>query len=291
MNDLVAIAVIVAAVSGQPTARLDREAVRLRDHFTQVDRELRARDVSHLTPSQRQARATHIARLRAYAAAGVFPRNTRHAGAYVPYFVDDSGTRCAMAYLIEQSGAGDFVARVASRLNFAYIADIARDPELGPALRAWLETNGLTLDEAARIQPGYDGGGCCTIPPSPDPPVPTSYKVGSGAAIVTSVTSVALNASILQLGLSRRAGGWIGVGAGAAALALGASALDNGDEFGTLRMLNMGVGVVAAGIGVYEVLSRPSGVPTGTAQRESRVTGSPWVTPDGQTGVVLNLRF
>jgi hypothetical protein len=289
MNELVAIAVIVAAVSGQPVARVDREVVRLRDHFAQVDRELRARDVAHLTPQQQHARATHMARLRAYAARGVFPLNTRHAGAYVPYFVDDAGTRCAMAYLIEQSGAGDFVARVASRLNFAYIADIARDPEFGPALQAWLEANGLTLDEAARIQPAYDGGPCCTV--DDPPPVPTSYKVGSGATILTGLTSVALNASMVQLGLSRRAGGWIGVGVGAVGMALGASALDEGEEYGTLRALNGGVGVLAAGLGLYALLSRPASAPTATAQRESRLTGSPWVAPDGTTGVVLNLRF
>ena len=289
MNELVAIAVIVAAVSGQPTVRLDREVGRLRDHFAQVDRELRTRDVSHLTTAQRQARATHIARLRAYAAAGVFPENTRHPGAYVPYFVDDNGTRCAMAYLIEQSGAGHFVARVASRLNYAYIADIARDPELGPLLDAWLETNGLSLDEAARIQPAYDGGPCCNV--ADPPPVPTSYKVGSGATILTGLTTVALNASMVRLGLSRRAGGWIGVGVGAVGMALGASALDEGEEYGTLRALNGGVGALAVGFGLYVLLSRPSSVPTATAQRESRLTGSPWVAPDGRSGVVLNLRF
>lgn len=292
MLDLVAVAVIVAAVSGQPYARVDREVVRLRAHFTQVDRELIARDVSHLTADQRSARAVHIARLRHYAALGRFPQNTRHPGQYVPYFVDDHGTRCAMAFLIEQSGGGDFVARVQRRSNYAYIDDIARDPEFGAELHAWLEANGLSLEEAASIQPAYDGGPCCTVDDPEEPVVPTSYKVGSAVAIASSLTSVAFNSGLVNLGLSRTASGWIGVATGGVALALGASALDQPDEYNTLRTLNAGVGLVAAGLGVY-ALVRPTSQtgPTATARNESRLTGSPWVAPDGRSGVLLNFRF
>lgn len=283
MHELIAVAVIVAAVGGQPTTRADREVARLRAHFAQVDRELASADVSHLTGAQRRARATHIARLRVYAAAGRFPQNSHHPGAYVPYFVDDSGTRCAMGYLIEQSGAADFVARVRARLNYQYIAEIARDRELGPALLAWLDASGLSLAEAARIQPSYDGGGCCTIDPPPAEEVTTSYKVGSGTAVVTGLTSVALNASLFKLGLSRQARGWIGVGVGAAALALGASAIDKGDEYNTLRVVNGSVGAFAAGLGLYALLSRSA------SSQMASVT--PLVDPNGRSGVLLNLRF
>ena len=292
MNELLVIAAVVAAVSGQPQTRVDREVVRLRAHFTQVDRELTTRDVSHLTPNQRRARAVHILRLRDYAAAGRFPRNTHHPGVYVPYFVDDYGTRCAMAFLIEQSGAGDYVARVRQRSNFAYIDDIARDPELGPELRAWLEANGLSLQEAAAIQPAYDGGPCCTVDDPEETVVPTSYKVGSAVAIATGLTTVAFNSGLVNLGLSRTASGWIGVAAGGTAMALSASAFDKPEEYNTLRALNAGVGMVAAGLGVYALL-RPAApaTPNATARNESRLTGSPWVAPDGRSGVLLNFRF
>jgi hypothetical protein len=291
MNELIAVAVIVAAMGGQPASRADREVARLRAHFAQVDRELHARDVSSLTPVQRHARATHIARLRAYAAAGRFPHNTHHPGAYVPYFVDDSGTRCAMGYLIEESGAIELVARVRARLNYRYIAEIARDQELGPELHAWLDANGLSLAEAARIQPSYDGGGCCTVDPPPTEEVATSYKVGSGAAVVTSLATVALNASLFQLGVSRRAGGWIGLGVGAAALVLGASALDEGDEYGTLRLVNGSVGALAAGIGLYALLGPTVMRRAPTARADARVSGTPWVAPDGRSGVLVRMRF
>ena len=293
MHELVAVAVVVAAVSGQPIARVDREVVRLRAHFAQVDRELTTRDVSQLTADQRRARATHIARLREYAAAGRFPQNTHHPGAYVPYFVDDVGTRCAMAFLIEQSGGRDLVARVQRRANYAYIDDIARDPEFGPALRAWLAANGLSLDEAARIQPAYGPCGFPGCPPEEEEPtVSTSYKVGSAVAIASSLTTVAFNSGLVNLGLSRTASGWLGVVAGGATMALGASALDQSEEYKTLFMLNAGVGMVAAGLGVYALL-RPAATtgPTVTARSESRLTGSPWVAPDGRSGVLLNFRF
>jgi hypothetical protein len=288
MYELVVVAVVVAAVSGGPITRHDREVVRLRAHFAQVDRELTARDVSRLSAAQRRARETHIARLRAYAAAGVFPKNTRHPGAYVPYFVDDVGTRCAMAFLIEQSGAGDYVALVAARMNYAYVGAIARDAELGAALREWLDTNGLMLDEAARIQPAYGGDPCCTIPDDPPATVATSYKVGSGAAVVTGLSTIALNASLLRFGLSRRAGGWIGVGVGTAGFLLGASALDNGDEYATWRLLNGGIGVVAVGVGLHALLGSAPAEPTHVA---SRFTGAPWVAPDGRSGILVNVSF
>ena len=85
--------------------------------------------------------------------------------------------------------------------------------------------------------------------------------------------------------------GWVGVGVGAAGLALGASALDKGDEFSTWRTLNGGVGAFAVGLGLYALLSRPAAVPTTTARREARLTASPWLARDGGSGVALSVRF
>src|SRR5687767_4411494 len=111
----------------------DPEVSRLQRHFAAVLVELRGRDVSHLGSAQRAARARHIERLAAYAARGEFPKNHDFADP-TPYFIDRDGTRCAMAYLIEQAGSGDYVRAVAAAMNNALVGDIARDPELGPAL-------------------------------------------------------------------------------------------------------------------------------------------------------------
>src|SRR5262245_11721912 len=140
--------------SGSPDAA---EATRLRAHFAQVERELLARDVSVLTPKQREARAELILRLREYAAAGNFPRNEFHPRERVPYFRDAHGNLCAMAFLIAVSGRGDIVDHIARTRNYAYVVDLADEP----GLAGWLEDNGITLQEAARIQPSYDGYPCC----------------------------------------------------------------------------------------------------------------------------------
>lgn len=127
------------------------ETARIRQHLATVEAELRDRDVSALTPAQRQARAKNLDVLHEYWERGVFPVNTDFPARRVPYFIDHLGTRCAMAYLIERSGRGDIVRRIALTHNNAYIRDLKGDAELG----AWLRDNGLTVTEAARIQPAY----------------------------------------------------------------------------------------------------------------------------------------
>lgn len=138
-----------------PDSNLRKEVVRLRAHFDSVDLELRGRNVANLTPAQRQHRTTLIKWLKEYRDAGVFPINDKFAGRYVPFFRDSRGVLCAMAYLIDRSGRGDIVDKVAGTRNNALIQELADDP----ALIQWLNENGLSVNEAARIQPSYDGIG------------------------------------------------------------------------------------------------------------------------------------
>jgi hypothetical protein len=132
-----------------PARRL--EVARLRAHFDSVDAELHHGGTPSLTPGQRAARATLIGWLREYRDTGRFPRNDRFPGRAMPYFRDGHGVLCAMAYLIERSGRRDLVDRIANTRNNAFIAELANDP----ALRAWLDSVGLHVTEAARIQPTY----------------------------------------------------------------------------------------------------------------------------------------
>jgi uncharacterized protein DUF4440 len=127
------------------------EVARLRAHFDSVDAELRHAKALQLTPSQRTARATLIGWLQEYRDAGRFPRNDRFPELAMPFFRDGHGALCAMAYLIERSGRRDLVDRVALTRNNAFIAELANDPEL----RVWLDSVGLSVTEAARIQPTY----------------------------------------------------------------------------------------------------------------------------------------
>lgn len=128
-----------------------REMARLQAHFDSVDVELRYANEPSLTPSQRRARDTLIGWLQEYRDAGEFPRNERFPKLAMPFFRDGHGALCAMAYLIERSGRHDLVDRIALTRNNAFIAELADDPEL----RVWLDSVGLRVAEAARIQPTY----------------------------------------------------------------------------------------------------------------------------------------
>jgi hypothetical protein len=139
---------VTPAHAARRHARL--ELRRLKRHFARVLEVLAARDVSALPAPQRAARAGHLAELRRYALRGRFPKNPLFA-LPTPFFVDAEGTRCAMAHLIEATGAVSFVSRIAERRNHAFIHELADDP----ALVAWLDREGLTVDEAAMIQPSY----------------------------------------------------------------------------------------------------------------------------------------
>jgi hypothetical protein len=119
------------------------EDARLHAHF---DRTLVALSAA---PSRKRRDAMTRA-LAAYRARGRFPRNDRFT-TRTPFFIDSNGTRCAMAHLIEASGERALVERIATQANNAYIAELSSDAEL----LAWLAAHGLSVEEAARIQPNY----------------------------------------------------------------------------------------------------------------------------------------
>jgi hypothetical protein len=127
------------------------EQVRLRAHFRQVLAELKARDVSHLATPERSMRERLVLELARYARAGVFPRNRDFTDRRMPYFIDASGTRCAVAHLVEATGEREYVEHVRRTRNNARVRELASDR----ALQAWLRGAGFTVAEAARIQPSY----------------------------------------------------------------------------------------------------------------------------------------
>ena len=159
------------------------EQVRLRAHFDSVLLELGARDVAHLTADQRAASSEVTTWLAEYRDEGRFPLNDRYTDGLTPIFRDARGVTCAMAYLIARSGRRDIVDRVERTKNLAYISDLAADPELV----AWLDSAGLSVAEASRIQPTY--------PPNPDEIVDKSYAKSAlffnSASIATATWNLA----------------------------------------------------------------------------------------------------
>jgi MYXO-CTERM domain-containing protein len=129
-----------------------RERTRVARHLWRAERVSSQRCVSKLSPVQRTVRRLLLAELRNYRLAGLFPENPQFAEP-TPFFVDGRGTRCAVAHLLEFGGEGDLVRRIARERNNARVVELTDEPRL----TAWLDASGLTLDEAALIQPSYCG--------------------------------------------------------------------------------------------------------------------------------------
>ena len=255
------------------------EVVRLRAHFDSVDAELRARDVSTLDARQRASRARLIAWLRDYRDAGSFPENDRFATPE-PFFRDHRGVLCAMAYLIERSGRGDIVDDVARTRNNAYIRELTDDPRLV----AWLGSAGLSVAEAARIQPQY-GPPPTNIGGSTEKKVSQSYAVSSGVLIAASLGSAAINIAAP----SRKMGAFgavIGVGAGL----VGVDGMARGGEYRTLGAVTTASGAVAlvAGIRAMRHVARRG------EERTARLSISPGLLGPmrrDNLGLVFRARF
>lgn len=98
-----------------------------------------------------RARATNLARFRAYQQKGVFPSNTYTRGS-LNVWIDDDGRLCAAATIIQASGHGALVRQVADENNFIRLADVKTG-----ALMDWISTSGLTQDEIAAIQEPFMG--------------------------------------------------------------------------------------------------------------------------------------
>jgi hypothetical protein len=95
-------------------------------------------------------RYVQLTRLRAYRDRGLFPLNNGQAGAPTPVFVDGNDTACAVGHLIRMSGRRSEVAAIARANNLVYISDETQGP-----LAQWVLESGLTIEEAALIQPTY----------------------------------------------------------------------------------------------------------------------------------------
>ena len=215
------------------------EVTRLQRHFDSVDIELRSRDVSGLTSAQLARRATLTKWLREYRNAESFPVNDRFSTP-TPFFRDSKGTLCAMAYLIDRSGRRDIVDKVAATRNNAYIRELANDP----ALIAWLDSSGLSVAEAARIQPTY---GAPFFPVEEDDHrVSTDFALAAlgfgGASLATTAVNIVRPTYI---------GGLLGVLAGTGAIIVGADHLD--EEYGTktVAVATTTLGALSLGAGIY----------------------------------------
>lgn len=158
----------------------------LHSHYQRVEAELRAAP-QPCDPALAASRAAAIDLLREYRERGDFGQNFEFPGQRQPYFVDRDGRRCAVAYLMDRTGKHALVLEIAAARNHAWVAELIDDPRL----QQWLQQQGLSAAEAARIQaPGRtgEGGGTWRMmePPMMTPPPPPPVQSGPGDVVGSS---------------------------------------------------------------------------------------------------------
>jgi hypothetical protein len=252
-------AIIAPALLWVPSQRwrgtdMSPEIARIQAHLLGAERMAAARDLSGLTPEARKARLRLLRELRDYRDRGVFPTN-RDFAHRMPYFVDATGVRCAMAHLIEIAGGGALVQHVARTRNNAYVRELVDEP----GLLTWLDRNGLTAAEAARIQPGYEPGDPGVIVG----PGPVASSNGSIEPAVLA-TTMGLEAAGIFLNLtpastrhSKMLRGWTGIGVGFLGATAGAVMLAESGSEARARGVTCGLlGVTSMALGMYQLNHR-----------------------------------
>lgn len=122
---------------------LDRLEAEIGSHWSRKER---AAERERLLAS----RLLQIERLKGYRDRGLFPQNEGQADGAVPIFVDRHDTACAVGQLMRLSGWQDAAAAIERSNNLLYVPDAAKS-----VVGRWVLQSGLTLEEAALIQPGY----------------------------------------------------------------------------------------------------------------------------------------
>jgi hypothetical protein len=244
------------------------EVNRLQNHFDSVDTELRSRNVSSLGKMQLARRTQLISWLREYRDAATFPTNDRFTTA-TPFFRDKDGVLCAMAYLIDRSGRSDVVNKVAATRNNAFIRELADDP----ALIAWLDSSGLSVAEAARIQPAYNGDDVI-IDDDDD------HVADADAIAAIGLSSVSLAAAAVNVVRPSYFSGFIGIVAGTASIIAGANWLDENDGTKKVGTATIAIGAASLGAGIYGLLEARENDHDRDRYRDRRRRYSVKVVPD-----------
>jgi hypothetical protein len=229
------------------------ERRRIQGHLARVEAELSEADVSHLSPEVQAARARQLQVLRDYRERGIFPRNLEVPHGKVPVFVDDRGVHCAVGYLMHRSGADDLVDRIASTRNLARVPELVDEP----GLSEWLNSVGLSVDEAARIQPQYCGTGGVGWGVGPCPSNEPEVRYPFSDYLLASLGTGSLNGIMVGVNVvgTRRDDAHTGravagLASGLAGIGLGAWGLHHGADASGAGWANLALGSFSAAAGV-----------------------------------------
>jgi hypothetical protein len=261
------------------------ETRRVRAHFDSVLTELATRAPIGLTSVQQARRTTLRETLREYRDRGRFPHNYDFPGRAVPSFVDrKTGTLCAVAYLLASTGRRDIVDRVASTDNNVRASQLAADT----ALARWLDANGLTLAEAARIQPTYDWEGTPSAPAerARKATLVAAAPIVLGGSALASLWTVSRNADGHQ-----RVANVLGLASGALAIGTGAVLIGTSDAPRGLGAASVALGGVSVALAT-RAIRRHGDIVAAERDRNrlaERVSVAP--TTSAGTGLTVSMRF
>jgi hypothetical protein len=178
------------------------------------------------------------------------------------------------------------VANIRALRNNATVPELADEPGLAD----WLDESGLTLAEAARIQPTYG-------PIDPFEPPDRAYRTATFVSAGIGAAASVWNLLTPRTSPARTAAGVTGVAAGVGALTTGVIglALDEAEHEvrGGEVALNLGMGVVSVLLGGRTLLRSPDAAERADDASASRQWSlSPWL-PEGErtAGVHLAVRF
>jgi len=261
-----------------------KEVHRIQLHLDSALALLDGGSIAGLSAQQRTRRTVLVQTLRAYRNGGVFPHNYDFA-AMTPYFVDrKTGTLCAVAYLLESTGRGDIVARVAGADNNVRVRQLAGDT----VFTNWLDENGLSLAEAAFIQVVYARD-------ANDAPM-IGTVIGTVAMIPTlplGIWNLTTNSDGHRKWVNRVAlvAGLMAIGGGAQMRVTG----DNERVIRTYANTSMAVGATGAALAIHSMVrhSRFVAHEREAARRAiSDAAISPIVSANGsRTGMAVSFRF
>jgi len=132
------------------------EDLRISTHLAYVEKLLRQKDVSNLSPELQNRRKHLLDLLNNYWTNGIFPRNYDH-GNRRPCFIDKDGRICAVGYLVEQTAGRQVAEDINLRYKYEYVSAMN-----DKSVDSWIKNSGLTKEECAIIQPQYPQWCTCT---------------------------------------------------------------------------------------------------------------------------------
>jgi hypothetical protein len=276
VNPLIGDASYVSAFGERPGDQAN-EDLRVRTHLAYVERMLRHKSVSGLSPALQAKRARMLDLLRDYREAGIFPKNYDHPGTRRPCFIDREGRICAVGYLVEQTAGRETAEAI--NLKYKYENLLAMNDRV---VDEWIAGSGLTKEEAAMIQPTYG----YTPPPANGNHIEQDYGTASAVLTGINLSMVAINGIQMANQSGHKALPMAGLLTGVGQLLLGAGNFpDEGNESQKLLcMVNIGLGTAGIVLSAWNLMSnRP--------QKDRRTSWNVYTFPtrDNTTGVALSM--